>query len=159
MVGLRKKRFADRTRGIQPRITPKNVDAIKGEDQIQASFLDVLNTNLNTRKRVMQARRVDTISGQPAHGQFNAALDGQYLNVVSKGRDVGGKVIVTKVPHDLGRAPQGIIWIRQPTSPSTLIVNAEVRGLLSGGLKISDKNNAYFLMVGPKGEQAIALLF
>lgn len=159
MTGLRKKSRIHRLRGVQPRIVSNNVAAIRGEDLIQSAFFDVGLRSLNTRKRVMQAGKLDATSSSPKHGQFNSALDGQYLHVTAPNRGSQPGPIPVRVPHDLGRVPQGIIWIIQPTAPSILIMNAEAKNIVSGGLKISDRHNAYFLMAGKEGEKAIALIF
>jgi len=148
MVGLRRTATAKLPSGVKPRVVEQHVKSIKDERSTQQAFAGVQTTALHTRKRVMKSDSVNA-KNEPLNRSFSSTSDGQYFHVSSTGASS-----IVKIKHDLGRVPQGAMWIKQPTAPSLLLLDPTVnKGF------VSDSEYAYFQMAGASGEVGIALLF
>jgi len=148
-LGLRKTVRRKLISSISPIVPQQNIAAIETTEDQQSQWDSQRVVDLAQRKGTLHATALAK-DNFPEHRSFASNGFGQYLRFVSAG--VGSHIMVE---HDLGAQPQGIIWIKQPTGPTYLVM---VASTASGGYATSARI-AMVIMAGPANEEAIGIIF
>jgi len=146
MTGLRRVATRKLPSSITPVVPQQNMSALEGNDhQWDAQRI----VDLANRSGTLQAS-VLASDGFPKHLAVPTNGFGQFVRVTSTG---AGSYI--RLDHTLGVRPQGLIWIKQPTGPSYLVMASSSA---SGGY-LTTQTKLVVYMAGPSGEEGIGLIF
>lgn len=147
-------------------------DAEANQREIQKGVQDLQEAAEELQNQQVAARKT-TGDGLPGHGELSEAFNGQFLRIESPGSPVEvytpvsneaqppwwttvaprqGRIMI--IPHGLGRRPQGGIFVRETTANQVVIEGDRTRNIPA-----ADAHQVAVIMNGPKGEEAILLLF
>lgn len=146
MSGLRKVAARKTFGAIAPSISQQNMAALETPEDLQSQWEGQRSVDLTARLGSFRSSEIDA-DGFPKH--LSAATNGLGIFVRVTSRGAG---LIVAVSHTLGIVPQGIIWIKQPTSPSYLVMSYD-SGFMTTDTDIAVK------MAGPSGEEGIGLIF
>lgn len=129
-------------------LTENNQDQVILE--LQTACRELIKAITEQQGKQFGARELD-VDGLPLDGARCELLDGQYLRLQQAG---GGGSIVT-VPHQLGRRPQGALFVQSGASNNLALIN----GSVSSNISPADEETISFVLNGVAGNLHICVIY